>query len=140
MNTLQFKKTKFVKSPNRGSKMSAGVDLYSPEKITLLPGKATLIEMGITFTFPQGTYGRIAPRSGLALRHNIWINGGVIDPDYTGEIKIIMINLNSENYYIQQNDKICQIICEKIQIPTLEEVDYINETERSNNGFGSTGK
>ena len=99
---------------------------------------------GLKIALPPGTYGRIASRSGLAVKHNIEVGAGVIDQDYQGEIKVLLRNLSDTPYTISQGDKIAQLIvspyvnkqvaeCEKIQ-------DIYGESGRGAGGFGSTGK
>ena len=73
-------------------------------------------------------------------KNNIWINGGVIDPDFVGELGVIIVNMNSAPYVLEKNEKFCQLICEKAEIPEIEEIREIPMTERGENGFGSTGK
>ena len=97
-----------------------------------------LAETRIAIGLPRGTYARIAPPSGLASKEGIAINGGVIDVDYTGEIKVIMINHRKVDCRIQTGDRIAQIIIEKIDTSDMMEVDRLKTTERADGGFGST--
>jgi len=94
--------------------------------------------MGIAIGIPQGTYARIAPRSGLAYKKSIGIGGGVIDADYTGEVKVIMMNHGKKSYQVQEGDRIAQMIIEKIDTSDMMEVDNLQITDRGNKGFGST--
>ena len=87
---------------------------------------------------PKGTYARIAPRSGLASKKGIAINGGVIDADYAGEVKVIMVNHGKNDCRIQPGDRIAQLIIEKIDTSDMMEVDDLEITERAERGFGST--
>ena len=98
-----------------------------------------IVNTGIAATIPIGTYGRIAPRSGLAVKHGIQTGAGVIDPDYTGELKVILFNQGSEKFEIKQGDRIAQLILEKCETPLIEEVTDIEDTERGTRGFGSSG-
>ena len=139
MDQLRFFKIRSdICLPTRGSELSAGVDIYCPEETVLPPFKQRLIKTGLKVILPCGTYGRIAPRSGLALHHNIWINGGVIDADYTGELGVIVINMGNVPYVVEKNSKFCQLLCEKIVIPKIEETFTMPITKRATNGFGST--
>ena len=88
---------------------------------------------------PDGTYVRIASRSGLAFKSNMHTIGGVIDPDYTGELKVILFNHGGEKFEIKQGDRIAQLILEKCETPPIEEVASIEDTERGTRGFGSSG-
>jgi dUTP pyrophosphatase len=98
------------------------------------------IATDICLTCPKGTYGRIASRSGLSLKHYLNVFGGVIDADYTGNIKVMLFNFKKTPYYIQKGDKIAQLIFERIHnniqfIPVLE----LKNTKRGNQAFGSSG-
>jgi dUTP pyrophosphatase len=94
---------------------------------------------GIAVGLPDGVYARVAPRSGLAAKHCIDVGAGVIDPDYTGEIKVIMFNHGDVDYTIKQGDKIAQMILERCETPPIEEVIEIEDTVRGACGFGSSG-
>ena len=94
---------------------------------------------GICATIPTGCYGRIAPRSGLAVKYGIHVGAGVIDPDYTGELKVCLFNLGSVPFEIKQGERIAQLILEKCLTPLIQEVDELKKTMRANRGFGSTG-
>ena len=84
-------------------------------------------------------YGRIAPRSGLSVKYGIHVGAGVIDPDYTGELKVNLFNLGVVPYEIKKGDRIAQLILEKCMTPFVEEVSELTRTMRANRGFGSTG-
>jgi len=125
--------------PIKGSELAAGYDLFSAESKIIPPLSRIVIHTGISIKTPEGTYGRIAPRSGLSSK-NIDIGGGVIDSDYIGEIKIIFINNNITEFEVKEGMKIAQLICEKICYPKLVIVDKLQTTQRGSNGFGSTDK
>lgn len=126
--------------PNRASPRSVGYDLYSNEEVTISPGYRACVATGISIGFPEDDiYGRVAPRSGLAVKRGINVGAGVIDPDYTGEIKVVLFNHGSEKFDIKVGDKIAQLIIEKCATPLIEEVDEIKKTKRGSNGFGSSG-
>lgn len=126
--------------PTRASSGSVGYDLYSTED-TVVPCQhgRVIVGTGVAVGLPEGVYGRVAPRSGLAAKHCIDVGAGVIDPDYTGEIKVIMFNHGSEDYAIKQGDKIAQLIIERCETPPIEEVLDIEDTIRGTQGFGSSG-
>lgn len=88
---------------------------------------------------PLGTYGRIAPRSGLAAKHFIDIGAGVIDSDYRGEVKVLMFNFSEEEFKVSVGDRIAQLIVEKYTRTEIEEVTDLTDSERGAGGFGSTG-
>lgn len=94
----------------------------------------------IQVQLPPGTYGRIAPRSGLALKNFIDVGAGVIDADYRGNLQILIFNHSDKEFEIAPGDRIAQLICEKIECPELQELDTLDETVRGAEGFGSTGK
>lgn len=87
---------------------------------------------------PDGLYGRVAPRSGLAVRHGIDVGAGVIDADYRDELRILLFNFSSEPFHIAEGDRIAQIVFERIAQPSLAEVEALDATSRAG-GFGSTG-
>ena len=125
--------------PVRGSNGAAGYDLTSTEECTILPNRRVVVSTGISVKVPEGTYGRIAPRSGLAVKHGIHVGAGVIDSDYTGELKVVLFNHNNKKYNIKPGFRIAQLILEQCVTPEVVEVDDLDTTDRGSNGFGSTG-
>ena len=123
--------------PTKGSLHSAGYDLYCCANSVLPPGSRVLLPTGISLRMPSGVYNRIASRSGLAFNHCIDTAGGVIDPDYTGEIKVILVNQGDSNFIIKPGDRIAQIIFEKYAEVALTPYQ---EKIRNDKGFGSTNK
>jgi len=101
--------------PTKESRLAEGHDIYAISEFTIPAQGQVLAETGIAIGRPKGTYARIAPRSGLASKKGIAINGGVIDADYTGEIRVIMINHGKADCRIQKGDQIAQLIIEKNQ-------------------------
>ena len=126
--------------PTRGSDHSVGYDLYSSED-AMVPSQAgrAIVGTGITVVLPPGVYGRVAPRSGLAAKHCINVGAGVIDPDYTGEIKVILFNHGLKDFEIKKGDRIAQLILERCETPPIEEISIVEDTDRGSGGFGSTG-
>ena len=94
---------------------------------------------GIAITVPAGTYGRIAPRSGMSVKHSIDVGAGVIDEDYTGEVKVLLINHSDKQYHIREGDQIAQLILEQIKAPETKMMTELKPTTQGNKGFGSTG-
>ncbi|TGZ54628.1 hypothetical protein CRM22_010593 [Opisthorchis felineus] len=136
---------KFVKlsehatTPTRGSPLAAGYDLYAAHD-TILPAKDRgLVKTDIQIALPDGCYGRVAPRSGLALKHGIDVGAGVVDQDYRGNVGVVLFNFGNEDFQIKKGDRIAQLICERIFLPELEECEMLSETERGAGGYGSTG-
>lgn len=125
--------------PVKGSEFAAGYDLHSIETIIIPPLSRAIIKTGLCIKTPDGTYGRIAPRSGLSSK-NIDIGGGVIDIDYSGEVKIIFINNNINEFEVTEGMKVAQLICEKVCYPKLKIVEKLQLTKRGSDGFGSTDK
>ena len=119
---------------------SIGLDLYSPKSVLVPAHNKVLINMGIAFQIPMGYYGWIAPRSGLALHHHIHVDAGVVDPDYTGPVQVLLMKFSPQNHTIEANHCIAQLILEKIAYPILCEVPQIPPTEHGTHGFGSTGQ
>ena len=98
-----------------------------------------LVKTGLSISMPTGCYGRIAPRSGLALKKFIDVGAGVVDEDYRGELGVVLFNFGEEDFKINMGDKIAQLIFERIKTPTIVETDDLEETGRGKKGFGSTG-
>lgn len=131
--------TKEARMPEKGSVYSAGYDLYASQA-KLIPKKCkALVKIGIAMAIPEGCYGRIAPRSGLAVKKFIDVGAGVIDSDYRGEIRVLLFNFGEEDFVIEEGDRIAQLIIERIALTKLEEVTTLDETNRGVGGFGSTG-
>jgi dUTP pyrophosphatase len=128
-----------AKIPTRGSAGAAGYDLSSTENVCLYPGSRALISTGIAVKLPQGVYGRVAPRSGLAVKHGIHVGAGVVDSDYRGEIKVLLFNHSDTQFQVNIGDRIAQLICEKYEAPEVTIVTSLDETSRGEGGFGSTG-
>ena len=139
-NTLGFKKLDSkALLPTRGSPASAGLDLYSIEAESLNPSERRLIRTGLAVEIPEGCYGRLAPRSGLATKKGLDVLSGVIDADYRGEIQCLLYNTSNETVELPAQTRICQLIIEKIVTPSPAWVDDLTETIRGGGGFGSTG-
>jgi len=130
--------------PQYATKGSSGMDIRASLDIpvTLQPLERTLIPTGLFVEIPYGYEIQIRPRSGLAIKQGITClnSPGTIDSDYRGEIKIILINLSSEEQVINQGDRIAQMIVQKTERAGFEQVEFLNETERAAGGFGHTGK
>jgi deoxyuridine 5'-triphosphate nucleotidohydrolase len=125
--------------PSRGSSLSAGLDIYAIEDLTIRPGERALARTGLAVTIPEGFYGRLAPRSGLATKKGLDTLAGVIDADYRGELRCLLYNAGDETINLPAQSKICQLIIEKIITPAAVWVDEISDTDRGSGGFGSTG-
>ena len=124
-------------TPTRATVGSAGLDFYSPADYIIPPYGQLLVPTQIKLQIPLGYYGRLASKSGLAILHQLHVGAGVIDPDYTGEIMVLLINTASHVYNIAKGAPIAQLILEKISIPLLKEVKELPPTTRGAQGCGS---
>ena len=129
--------------PYYATEGAAGMDIraHLSEPVTLAPLQRSLIPSGIFMEIPPGFEVQIRPRSGLALKNGITClnTPGTIDSDYRGELKILLINLSSENQIINNNDRIAQLVVAQVEKAHLILVQQLNETERAEGGFGHTG-
>ncbi|MFH4981981.1 hypothetical protein AB6A40_008690 [Gnathostoma spinigerum] len=125
--------------PSYSSESAAGADLYSAEDCVIPAKGKYLVATDIQVEIPQGYYGRIAPRSGLASKHFIDVGAGVVDSDYRGHLKILLFNFGDKDFEVKKSDRIAQMICERIAHCQFEEVKSLDVTIRGSNGFGSTG-
>ena len=125
--------------PQRGSALAAGADLCCLEAFTLEPGERKLVATGLAAEIPPGFYGRVAPRSGLAVKHGIDVLAGVIDADYRGELKVPLINLGQQAVRIEVGERIAQLIIEVAAMCDYVWTEELGGTERAGGGFGSTG-
>jgi dUTP pyrophosphatase len=125
--------------PSRGTPGAAGYDLASVVDAVIPPCGRAVVSTGLSIRVPKGTYGRIAPRSGLAVKYGIDVLAGVVDEDYTGDIRIVMFNTGKETYQVHVGDRVAQLVLEKIATPDVAVVVDFDDTERGSGGFGSTG-
>jgi dUTP pyrophosphatase len=125
--------------PTRGSEFSAGLDIYCIDEVNIGPKERYLAKTGLAVAIPEGYYGRLAPRSGLAMKQGLDVLSGVIDTDYRGEIGCLLYNTSAETIHLPAQSKICQLIIEKIELPTAVWADGLTDTSRGSGGFGSTG-
>ena len=142
--------------PKQATKDSAGFDLFSARDC-IIPSKGRgIIETDIAIKLPKGTYGRIAPRSGLARDRFIDVGAGVIDRDYQGPIKVLLFNFGEDDFVVSSGSRIAQLICEKVKIPEVKESDSFDysddddddshigvnllcgQRKRGSDGFGSS--
>lgn len=130
--------------PQYATEQSAGVDLRAnlDEPITLQPLQRALIPTGLRIALPKGVEAQVRPRSGLALKHGITVlnTPGTIDADYRGLIGVILINLGSEPFVIQDGERIAQMVLARHEQAEWELTEALDETERGEGGFGHSGK
>ncbi|XP_008783462.2 deoxyuridine 5'-triphosphate nucleotidohydrolase-like [Phoenix dactylifera] len=125
--------------PSRASPLSAGYDLSSAAEAKVPARGKALIPTDLSIAIPEGTYARIAPRSGLAWKHSIDVGAGVIDADYRGPVGVILFNHSDVDFEVKLGDRIAQMIIERIMTPDVVEVVDLDSTVRGAAGFGSTG-
>ena len=122
-------------TPTRATEGSVGLDSYSPANYIIPPCSQLLIPTQIKLGIPLGHYGRLASKSGLAILH-LHVGAGVIDPDYTGEVKVLLINTAPHAHSIIRGDPIAQLILEKASLPILKRVKELPPTARGGQGCG----
>ncbi|EDW78650.1 uncharacterized protein Dwil_GK21239 [Drosophila willistoni] len=137
---LRFAKlTEHALEPVRGSAKAAGADLRSAYDIVVPARGKAIVKTDLQVQVPEGSYGRVAPRSGLAVKNFIDVGAGVVDEDYRGNLGVVLFNHSDTDFEVKRGDRIAQFICERIFYPELELVDKLDDTERGEAGFGSTG-
>ncbi|KAF8401051.1 hypothetical protein HHK36_014354 [Tetracentron sinense] len=142
-NVLPFLRVKKLSEkavlPSRASPLSAGYDLSSATETKVPVRGKVLVPTDLSIGIPEGTYARIAPRSGLAWKHSIDVGAGVIDADYRGPVGVILFNHSDVDFEVKLGDRIAQLIIEKIIMPEVLEIENLDSTVRGIGGFGSTG-
>ena len=142
---MNYSKVREVKSPNRGTSESAGLDFYIPvgEDVVILPQDKALIPSGIKMDIPNGTMFQVMNKSGIAVKKGLVVGACVVDSDYQGEIMFNVWNISDKAVSLQSGTKIVQMVLVPILFPILEEVGlerlFTNESSRGDGGFGSTG-
>lgn len=126
--------------PTRAHSTDAGLDLYAKETKSISPGWGEVFDTGVHIELPRGYYGKIESKSGLNVKNGIVSCGGVIDEGYTGSIAVKLYNLGDRLHLFRAGDKIAQLVIQQYAAPELELADELEETERGDNGFGSTGR
>lgn len=130
--------------PAYATELSAGMDIRAniPEPISLAPMQRCLVSTGLYIALPQGHEAQIRPRSGLAIKKGVTVlnSPGTIDADYRGEICIILINLSTETFIIEDGERVAQMVIARHEQAAWQEVETLDETERGTGGFGHTGK
>ena len=138
---IKFKKMDSnAKLPSYANPGDAGMDFYSAENYVLRPNERKTVKTGIAMAIPVGYVGLIWDKSGLASKKGIKTMAGVVDSGYRGEVQIVLHNLGNEDFVVEKDMKIAQMLIQPIHQPRLEEVAELDETKRGEGGFGSTGK
>ncbi len=127
--------------PSYKTEGSAGLDLSCSEEFDLKPLERKLVGTGIKIAVPVGFEAQVRPRSGLAIKQGVTMvnSPGTIDSDYRGEVKLIMINLSQQAVSFKKGDRVAQLVICPVARVELQVVDSLDETERGEGGFGSTG-
>lgn len=126
--------------PTYATPFAAGADLYCVEAFTLQPGARYLVPIGLAIEIPPGWYGRVAPRSGLAVKHGIDVLAGVIDADYRGELCVLLINFGEQAVSFDAGARIAQLIIERAASGDYVWGEDLSDTARGAGGFGSTDR
>lgn len=124
--------------PTRGTPESAGLDLYCDEHVTVRHGRNQLVSTGISVKIPEGHCGLIWPRSGLSMK-GLDVMAGCVDEDYTGEVGVLVTS-HTDKVVVAKGDRVAQLLIVPINYVDVEEVEELTETERGENGWGSTGE
>ena len=131
-------------APSYSTPLSAGMDLRADlaEPVVLKPLQRPLVPTGLRIELPEGYEAQIRPRSGLAIKHGISLvnTPGTVDADYRGEIKVILVNLSSEDFTVNPGERIAQMVVARHERVEWEEVEELAESSRGEGGFGSTGR
>lgn len=125
--------------PTRAHADDAGLDIYSLEDIFLGVGQGKAARTGIALAIPQGHVGMVADRSSLGKR-GIKTAGGIVDAGYRGEVHVVLWNISGTEVHLKKGERIAQLLILPIQTPAVEEVTTLDETQRCNKGFGSSGR
>lgn len=130
-------------NPTYSTEHSSGLDIRAniDNTITLKPLERVLVKTGLFLEIPIGFEAQIRPRSGMAIKKGLTVlnTPGTIDSDYRGEVGVILINLSNENVFIEDGERICQMVFSKYEKVFLTNVEFVNTTERGEGGFGHTG-
>jgi dUTP pyrophosphatase len=125
--------------PRYASEAAAGADLHAAESVTLAPGARAAVATAVHLELPPGHVGLVWPRSGLALKHGIDTLAGVIDSDYRGEVKVVLVNHGQDTFGIQPGDRIAQLLVQRVERVEFLSTEALSKTIRGPDGFGSTG-
>ncbi len=126
--------------PEYGSEGAAGADLRASEALAIPPGGRAAVPTALHLEIPPGHAGLVWPRSGLAVRHGIDTLAGVIDSDYRGEVKVVLVNHGDEPFTIAKGDRVAQLLIQPVERARFEAATGVAATERGEGGFGSTGR
>ena len=137
---VKIKKLKEVKLPQYEYHGDAGLDLHAAERCVIKKGEKFFVSTGIALEIPEGYVGCIWDKSGLSMNHGLKTLGGVVDSGYRGEIIVGLANLSNNDYVVEKDHKVAQMIIQKKEHVILEETEKLSESQRDRRGFGSSGK
>jgi dUTP pyrophosphatase len=126
--------------PEYASPSAAGADLRAREAADLEPGARAAVPTGLHLQIPPGHVGLVWPRSGLAVRHGIDTLAGVIDSDYRGEVRVVLVNHGTEAVRIEAGDRIAQLLIQRVEKAVFARAESLDDSARGQEGFGSTGR
>lgn len=136
---MKVKFIKNVKVPKKSHLPDSGLDLFMPEGFTIEPFETKTVGLGIAVSIPEGHAGLLVPRSSIAQKGLI-IQTSIIDPDYNGEIHLIITNASNKEIEIKKDDRVCSLCCFSVLNPYIEIVEDLPQSKRGSNGLGSTGR
>ena len=125
--------------PTKANHLDAGWDLYSTEQVLIESNERTIVKTGIALHIPDRYVGLIWPRSGMAVKYGIDVFAGVSDAGYRGEVGVCLYNSSDKDFYVQKGDRIAQILFQKVSQHNMIEVQSLEDSERGEGGFGSSG-
>ena len=128
--------------PTRATPHAAGFDVRAAAAVELAPGQIALVPTGLVMELPEGIECQVRPRSGLALKHGLTLpnSPGTVDPDYRGELGVIVQNLGAAPVRLERGERIAQLVFARFETPRVEEAAELASTHRGEGGFGSTGR
>jgi len=145
LNNIKDMKIRFKKlnnnaiAPKFNGVGDAGMDIYSDSDVLVEPSKVVAVPTGISMELPEGYVALVWDRSGLAIKNGIKTMGGVIDSGFRGEVKVIMTNLSDKELKLEKGSRVAQMIIQRYEVPEVELVEDLSESERGDGGFGSSG-
>lgn len=128
-----------IKLPVKSHLPDSGLDIFMPEGVVLQPFETATVSLQLGVAIPEGFAGMLVPRSSIAAKGLI-IQTAIIDPDYTGDIHLIITNCSNQTHVIEKDQRVCSLVVYSVLNPYMQIVDELPNTERGNNGLGSTGK
>jgi dUTP pyrophosphatase len=126
--------------PEYGSDGAAGADLRASESVVIPPGGRAAVPTALRLEIPPGHAGLVWPRSGLAVRHGIDTLAGVVDSDYRGEVRVVLVNHGDQPFAIAVGDRVAQLLVQRVERAAFRVADEVGDTGRGSGGFGSTGR